>query len=309
MITFFRFLLLIFMVCFSSFFFAILAYTIRLALQGEWGGMDAALLLDTWQWSGIGVCVLVLLTGSSFGDGIARLFLPLRRMSLREEKIIGPPLQTIRKLYRQKYNRDLRTQVLVIDVPDITALSLGRNTVAVSSGLLKVASEDEITATIAHEIGHLHHRDSFFSLALITARIPTVMLNNLLRFWESDNKPMNIAMPSQAQDAATITQIAIIIGLIFTFFYFILAWAASFIVLWLFRVLEKIVEWPIEYRADRFACDLGLGSGLISLFERLDIQDIRNNYGFLSAYVWSHPPTALRIDKIERQFMGGEQAV
>lgn len=307
MITFSRFLLLIFITCYSSLFTAALVYSIRLALLGKWGILDVSLFFDSLIWSGMSICILVLLAGSFLGDLIVRLFLPIRRMSLREEKIIGPALQNIRRLYKQKYGCELKARILVIDAPHITGLSLGRRTIAVSSGLLKVANEDEITATLAHEAGHLHYRDGFFNLALITACTPTIIMNHALRFWERENALIDGELPSQAQDMMLLTRFLIVVCLLFAFVYFILAWVISFPVIWLVAALEKIVEWPMEYRADRFVCDLGLGAGLVSLFERLEIQDIRNEFGFLHQYTYSHPPMALRIDKIERQFMADGQ--
>ena len=48
---------------------------------------------------------------------------------------------------------------------------------------------------------------------------------------------------------------------------------------------------------------LGYAPALIELFERIEDEDIRNSTGFLSKYLYSHPPTALRIDRLERAIL------
>lgn len=59
----------------------------------------------------------------------------------------------------------------------------------------------------------------------------------------------------------------------------------------------------MEYRADEFAMQLGYAPALIELFERVEDEDIRNSTRFLSKYLYSHPPTALRIDRLERAML------
>ena len=75
------------------------------------------------------------------------------------------------------------------------------------------------------------------------------------------------------------------------------------------KLIEHTTKWPQEYKADRFAAELGYGPALISLFERIEDEDVRGQYGFLSKYAYSHPPTALRIDRLERYLLAqGEPA-
>ena len=63
------------------------------------------------------------------------------------------------------------------------------------------------------------------------------------------------------------------------------------------------MQWGIEYRADKFAMKLGCAPDLIALFERIEDEDIRADTGFLKKYLYSHPPTALRIDRLERALL------
>ena len=56
----------------------------------------------------------------------------------------------------------------------------------------------------------------------------------------------------------------------------------------------------LRYKADQFAAEMGFAPALISLFERIEDEDVRGSEGFLVKYAYSHPPTALRIDRLER---------
>lgn len=60
------------------------------------------------------------------------------------------------------------------------------------------------------------------------------------------------------------------------------------------------INWHSEYRADRLAVQLGFASGMISFLERIEGQDMRDKEGFLGYLRYSHPPSAVRIDKVER---------
>ena len=80
------------------------------------------------------------------------------------------------------------------------------------------------------------------------------------------------------------------------------------LVIGLHFLLEKILMWPVEYKADRFAADMGFAPALISLFERIEDEDVRGEEGFLAKYAYTHPPTALRIDRLERYMIAqGDQ--
>ena len=77
-------------------------------------------------------------------------------------------------------------------------------------------------------------------------------------------------------------------------------WLMGWPIIGIIALLQNCIEWPIEYKADQFAADMGFAPALISLFERIEDEDIRAAEGFLAKYAYFHPPTALRIDRLER---------
>lgn len=303
MMNFSRIAMLVFLTCFSCLFMAAFIYSIRDALHGGSLRLDIPLFLNSLLWaSGILVTAL-LISVSPLGDRIVSLFLTTRKKSLREEQKINPLLEHIKDLYRQKYGHDLDITVCVMDEPHIDGMSLGRQTTAISTGLLKTTSDNEITAILAHEAGHLHHKDSVLALALLVAGLPTVLLNYLLSgfFRRSLGSSSGTASP-----IGLLIGSALLILFLSLFAYYVVFWVMSFLVLWLIRIFEISTQWKIEYRADKFALQLGYAPALIELFERIEDEDIRHSTGFLSKYFYSHPPTALRIDRLERAILKQE---
>ncbi len=293
MINFARFTLLILVAFFSSMFLGSLIYSIRTATQGGSWFLDIPVLLNSFYWSAAFVFSVTLLAASPLGDRIAALFFPIRNMSLREEEKVNPVMERIRDVYLQKYGEEIKERVFAMDVPHINGMALGRETVAVSTGLLKVANDEEIAAILAHEVGHLHNKDGLFNMALIAASFPTIFLTRLLlHFIVLEEGEINFAF------IFVFFFVSLLFCSYFTFF-----WLVSFPVLWFMRSVEFFTEWPIEYRADRFTIEMGFGPAMVALFERIEDEDIRGESGFLSKYLYSHPPTALRIDQIERSLL------
>ncbi len=292
-----------FMAFYSTILMASLIYSIRDAFQGGHMSLNMPVAYSSLLWSVIIMVMALIISISSYGDKIAALFLNHRKTSLREEEKINPALDMIKKQYRQKFGSDLDMKVYVMDEPHINGIALGKQTAAVSTGLLKVGTEDEIMGVMAHEAGHLHHKDGVFSLVFITASLPTVLLNYLLRLCFSRGVTLKF-MPTSMQDFGWLWGGFVVIMFIFFFIYFLVFLVLSFPVLWLMRIFETMTQWPIEYKADQFANELGHGEALIELFERIEDEDIRAETGFLRKYLYSHPPTALRIGRIERSLLG-----
>lgn len=285
MITILRFVMLVMLFVYSCALLASIPHAFN-----HWGHMNP-LEID-WEeyfsyflWPAIILATAIVFLSTPLGDFMIGLCLPTRKQALREEQKIAPALEILKDIYRDKFGQNIKPKAFVMDLPNINGLAFGRRTIAVSSGLLKVASDEEITAILSHELGHLHHRDGFFNVALMVAAYPTFVLSMLL------------------------------CGLYFvtwTIGFFVLAYVApimallslgGLLMIGLHFLLEKITRWPIEYKADQFAAQMGFAPALISLFERIEDEDVRGAEGFLAKYAYSHPPTALRIDKLERNML------
>ena len=95
-----------------------------------------------------------------------------------------------------------------------TGRSPDRSAVAVTEGILKLLSEDELRGVIAHELAHIRNRDVLIqSVAATIAGAITYLGYTLLWFGGDDESPLgligSLAMVLLAPIAATIIQLAI----------------------------------------------------------------------------------------------------
>ncbi len=305
MITLCRFFTFILLLSYSSVFTASFVYHVRLVMQGKGWTFDLDLFTQCLIWAAAGVVALTLLIAPLIGSPFIRLFFPVRRLSLREEVRVMPSLQSVTNLYKEKYGREIKVKLMAMDIPGIEGMAAGNNTIALSTGLLKVGSDEEIAAGIAHEIGHLHYKDSFFNVLMMTAHLPTSVLLFPFAVFSGDKKEGDQKKSSEAKDDDVFGFIIMIVmGLMVYYFpLFLVAVFSGGLFFPVLGVCIKLTDWPIEYRADRFAMNLGLGPSLTSLLENFEDEDIRSKYGFLENYAYTHPPIALRIDKLERALL------
>lgn len=302
MINLSRFIMLLLVTAFSVMFLASFIYSIREVFNGVKIHLNTPAFINALFWSG-GFMALGLITAfSPLGDKLAALFLSTRKTSLREEGKINPALAQVKRAYKDKFGKELHLNAYVTDEPHINGMAFGRQTVAVSTGLLKVANDEEIAAVLSHEAGHIHNRDGVFNLAMIVASLPTICLNALLKVFVTSGSEEKVN-PSDDPDIFWYGGIILIFLFLFLFSYFVVFWAVSFPVLWAIKATNFFTEWPIEYRADKFALGMGFAPAMITLLESIEDADIRNTSGFLSKYFYTHPPTALRIDRLERALL------
>lgn len=108
--------------------------------------------------------------------------------------------------------------VYVIETDQPNAFATGRNpqnaAVAVTTGLMRRLSREEVTGVIAHELAHIKNRDTLIMTITATFAGAISMLANFALFFGGDrDRPMGIvgtlAMMFLAPLAATIVQMAI----------------------------------------------------------------------------------------------------
>tara|TARA_B100001146_G_scaffold221479_1_gene232033 strand:- start:295 stop:1251 length:957 start_codon:yes stop_codon:yes gene_type:complete len=264
------------------------------------------------KWPAIILGSFVFLMATPLGDFIIGLFIPSRRQSLRDENTLSGLLQLLQEAYQEKFGYRISPKIQMLDLPMIEGIAYGGRTSAISSGLLKSASDEEIAAVLAHEIGHLHYRDGFYNILYLVAGIPFFICQYFLWFLIAGAFEAPEEGKGSNDDGAAGFIIMLIIVCVIGYYVplFLALWLLGWPIIWMIKLLEVSIKWPQEYKADRFAAELGYGPALISLFERIEDEDVRGQYGFLSKYAYSHPPTALRIDKLERYLLcqsdGGE---
>jgi Zn-dependent protease with chaperone function len=240
------------------------------------------------------VFALATIVMTPLGDKLLTLFFSIRGISHREEFKVKAALEFLSQKYQELYGKKLNVKVLIEDNPYPQAMALGRKTMVVSTGLLKTASDQEITAVMAHELGHLHYLDGVMNLLMLLGH--TFICRGIIGLMLYSNKFL----------PAVVVGWMLILGAmsysIYGFLYF-----GLIPLMYIIKLIRFCIGWPIEYRADKFAISFGLGQGLITFFEKIEGEDVRSRHGFLSTYQYSHPPTALRISKIEKQLIKHEK--
>src|SRR5216110_21140 len=129
----------------------------------------------------------------------------------------APPLyQMVRKLTTRAGLPMPRLYVIPSDQPN--AFATGRNpehsAVAVTSGITKLLSDDELRGVLSHELGHVRNRDILTtSIASAMGAAITWIAYMLLWFGDDDNSPLGViaalAMVILAPISATLIQLAI----------------------------------------------------------------------------------------------------
>lgn len=180
-------------------------------------------------------------------------------------------------------------KLFIVDEQFPNAYALGLNNVAVTRRLLKDFSDNEIKAVMAHELGHLHYGDSLYSKIFMTVSIVGQVV--LIVYYAIGNF------------FSTLARVPIpFLNLIILF----IGWGFS-IQAWLFNLLlliplgfgKMLGSRECEYRADRYACQIGHHAGLRQFLYKLLDMDTRSHKGLWAILRASHPATGKRIHRLE----------
>jgi len=178
-----------------------------------------------------------------FMDLLLRWMYKAQAYSVEEFMSVDPSMaKTIREVARQYNFRPPRIYLINDEHPTAFCYGINRShaRIVVSHGIITYLDENERAAVVAHELGHIVHRDFIvMTLASIVVQIFYIIAESLLRQKRSSERGKNA-------DAA------VIIGIVS----YVLYWIANLILLWLSRVRE--------YYADEFAAKTISPSALAS---------------------------------------------
>ena len=267
-----------------------------------WRGATGDSSSDLPMWLPIGTAVAMVALGvvsaSPWGERFLRLFYPIRRVTRREEAKLGPAFGRVAAAYNAAHDRQLGAELFMIDDPMPQAMALGRGTIAVTRGALDVANESELAGVLAHESGHLHHRDSMVTSALIgmngishlQAAVVRISMAGFVVFLMLGM----VLMIASKEDMSWVAGLAILVPVVLG-----VGLLLNRLINGVVSLVLRLADRSVEYRADRFAGELGFGPGLVGFLERLAGMEAKTEHGFLVMYLQSHPPAALRIDRLE----------
>lgn len=230
--------------------------------------------------------VLILLSLSPFADSLLRALYGFR-------KPLNDEVERLNYLFNsvccsaKKNPKDY--QVYIIDEKSPNAYALGSNSIGITRMLLNNFSDAEIKGVIAHELGHINYKDSVHTKIFMTV---TIFGQCILILY----KVLAVFFGGLARIPIPFVNI----------FFLLINWVFSLQV-WFFELLLVI---PLsfgklfgsrrcEYRADRYAYEIGEGEGLYSFLYKILDMNYESN-GFFKVLRSTHPATAERIRKIDK---------
>lgn len=235
-------------------------------------------------WSPVGEFILRLQTGCKKikREDHKQLLLPLFEEVYAKAKEVTPNLPGGIRIY---LNND--------SAPN--AFATGRRTICATRGLLKLPPE-QIKAILAHEFGHICHRDTYVFQGVIVGNIIVVILVNILQILAIVCTTIARIMAASERGAARgvaivlsfLAQVAVIVG--FRIF------------MWLWTKLGVLLCMKTsrgnEYEADRFSSNCGYNKDLIAAFETLAGEGEAPK-GIFATLASSHPDFDDRIAKLQ----------
>uniref|UniRef100_A0A7J3ZKA8 Protease HtpX homolog n=1 Tax=Fervidicoccus fontis TaxID=683846 RepID=A0A7J3ZKA8_9CREN len=155
----------------------ILGFAGLLALVANYAGAGQA-----WIYSGLAFFSLLMLLQWLFSPSIINAVYRTRPPGRGEEWLVSKVEELARKA---GLKRTPKLRIAEVDAPNAFAYSspIKGSYVAVTRGLLRTMPREEITAVLAHEIGHLKHKDVAVILALSLLPVALYYVGRSMLMW------------------------------------------------------------------------------------------------------------------------------
>lgn len=254
-----------------------------MASDGVSNGQTTALALIVSLLS-YGACIAISL--SPVGEFILRTMNGCKRIKQREYSERLYPLfnEVYEKALSMDPNINKNIELFISDDPSANAYATGRKTICVTKGLLSL-SDEEIKGTLAHEFGHISHRDTDILLVVIVGNLFITIASWVISFFLAVARAA-----SSGDDSGFGTVVVVIITAVFN------------AIIWIWtKVGMLIVRSSMrkhEFEADKFAFDLGYGEGLESTLNNF-VEYEEGAQGLFATLASTHPDTETRISKLQ----------
>jgi len=226
----------------------------------------------------------IIITLSPLGEYILRFINGVRKIETEREKEYLIPLfkdvyNEAKKLYPQLSKK---IELCIMDAMYINAFALGRKTVAVTTGAISSLSEDELKGFIAHEIGHILNGDTkailFVTIGNGMFSLITIILRKIIYLIDTE---VNIK-------SFTWWVLKTLINICLIYFAYLM------------QITLSINSRKNEFRADKFAYEIGYGNNLKDSLYLLQRMCISDKSSLVDKLRKSHPNIAKRIGKLEK---------
>lgn len=230
---------------------------------------------------------------SPFGEWILRLQNGCKKIEKAEQ------ISFLEPIFKEVYDKARRidssipedVELFMNDDEAPNAFATGRKTICITEGLLQVP-EEQIKATLAHEFGHLAHKDTDLILVVSVGNFFVTMFILLLKF-------VSVLMSVFSKLTAIIlgNSDLDIMSDIYRWTSDVLIAGFEWLWTWIGIALVMKSSRGNEYEADEFAYDLGFGNELCALLDNICGSNAR---GLFAALASSHPEKDERIANLQK---------
>ena len=251
---------------------------------------------------GLGIYVVSMVIAlSPIGEWILRLQLGCKKIKDPAE------LQRLEPLFREVYNKAKAAnpelgddvKMYISDDREPNAFATGRKTVCVTRGLLNY-SDEHIKGVLAHEFGHLAHKDTDIILVVSVGNMVVNAIFVTVRVLANFAMICGEIFTAASSEGWS--------GVVATLFVGLGRIIADAILVLLMRAWTQIGVWLCmhssrqnEYEADRYSYDCGYGDSLAEVL--LSFGSGGKASGLFAALASSHPDNADRVAKL-RSYTG-----
>ena len=176
------------------------------------------------------------------------------------------------------------------------AVTFGFNTVGITDGMMKQASDEELKGVICHEVGHISHYDFVYQVLLFSMEsLGSRCLYGIFLI------PALVFGIIGSMVSALVPALGFL-GEPAGKFWWGLYKLLHFVIYGISRIVDVNINKYSEYRCDAYAVRYGCGSGLLSFLYRLKrAEEMRGERPTFTEYVMStHPATEKRIVRLEK---------
>lgn len=246
--------------------------------------------------------ILICLSAVYWFTDIYLFFSQVRKPVYEEERRLILSLQQIQR----KINDAKKYRFRIAEKNGINTFAVGYRTIVVSKDSFKFLTDNELSALLAHEIGHLRTRDTMASLAFYFANLLPGLVGRM-KFAKIKSKGKMIA---SAASKGLLASIIVLITILFILsktntLLYILPVISFVVLLWIFNKIF-IFLWLMnlrftEYRQDEFVQKLGFGIELKqALLKIVETNSAGRVDQFTIITRGTHPIVYNRIRRLEK---------
>lgn len=199
----------------------------------------------------------------------------------------------LRLVNELEFDRDITYYQFIDD--DVNAITFGKNSIAISSGALRMMSDEEFKGVICHEYGHIVHRDYYFSLIIFSlTSMGRFFIHIPIKLFTVFSRLVSVTI------GAVIKPIGSLMNLIHDIIQFIIEICLA-IIYGVPEIIELNLNKYAEYRCDKFALKYGCAEGLYLFLSREELVKADDSFDSFFAYLTNtHPKTKKRMKRLSK---------